>query len=1051
MNVSAWCIRNPIPAVMLFIMLTLMGIVGFKSMKIQNFPDIDLPTVIVSASLPGASPAQMETEVARKIENSVASVALVKNIYTKVQDGSATVTVEFRLEKPTQQAVDDVRDAVARVRSDLPADLRDPVIQRMTFSGLPILTYTVSSSKMDGEALSWFVDNEVARAMLSVRGVGQVARVGGVSREVAVDLDPAKLLALGASASDISRQLRQTQQEAAGGRTDLGGSEQSVRTIATVQSAAELAAMDITLADGRRIRLDQVATVRDGTAEQRSAALLNGKPVVGFEISRSLGAGETDVHKGVLAAIDKLKAEHPDITITEAFNFVDPVQENFDGSMWLLLEGAILAVIVVWFFLRDWRATFVAATALPLSIIPAFAAMYWGGFSLNVVTLLSLSLVVGILVDDAIVEIENIMRHLRMGKSPYQAAMEAADEIGLAVIATTFTLIAVFLPTAFMGGVPGKFFVQFGWTAAIAVFFSLVVARMLTPMMAAYMLTRPKKEHVDPGWMKLYLRWAAWCLRHRILTTLGALVFFVGSFALVPLLPTGFIPPDDLSQTQVSIELPPGSTFKQTLEAAEQARAIVQKNEHVKLVYTAVGGGSTGGDPFMASGAAEARKATLTINMTPRGERRGVSKQEVEAQLRAAVEVIPGARVKVGFGGSSEKYVLVLAGADGRVLEQHAQQVERELRTIPGIGAVTSTSSLVRPELVIRPDFAKAADLGVTSAAIADTLRIATAGDFEQALAKLNLSERQVPVVVRLRPEARTDIELLARLPVQGARGPVALGNVASLSMESGPAQIDRFNRQRNINIEVELNQQPLGQVQSLALALPSLQNLPPGVTQATIGDAEAMTELFQSFGLAMATGVLCIYIVLVLLFKNFIQPVTILGALVLSIPGAFLALFITHTAVSMPSMIGLIMLMGIATKNSILLVDYIIIARRDQGMNRWDAVLDACHKRARPIIMTTIAMGAGMLPIALGIGVDPSFRAPMAIVVIGGLITSTFLSLLVIPVLFTYVDDGMALLKRVFSRRKRQPSAGLDGGDAGAPVTGNEAKPLGATPAAAD
>jgi multidrug efflux pump subunit AcrB len=1027
MNVSTWSIRNPIPSVLLFVLLTIVGVMGFRAMKVQNFPDIDLPTVVITASLPGASPAQMETEVARKIENSVATITLVKNIYTKTQDGTATITVEFRLEKPTQEAVDDVRDAVSRVRSDLPADLRDPVISRLTFSGLPILTYTVASTRMDGPALSWFVDNDVARAVLAVRGVGAVSRVGGVTREVAVDLDPAKLLALGVSAADISRQLRQTQQEAAGGRADLGGGEQSVRTLATVQTAQQLAAMDIALPDGRRIRLDQVATVRDTVAEQRSAALLNGQPVVGFEVSRSLGAGEIDVKQGVERALAQLEADHPDITVTEAFNFVDPVEENFRGSMWLLIEGAILAVIVVWFFLRDWRATFVAATALPLSIIPAFAAMHWGGFTLNVVTLLSLSLVVGILVDDAIVEIENIMRHLRMGKSPLEAAREAADEIGLAVIATTFTLIAVFLPTAFMAGVPGKFFVQFGWTAAIAVFFSLVVARMLTPMMAAYLLARPRKEHRDPRWLLIYLRWAAWCLRHRILTTLAAVAFFVGSFALVPLLPTGFIPPDDLSQTQVSIELPPGSTFRQTFAAAEQARGLVQANPNVRLVYTAIGGGSTGGDPFAVAGAAEARKATLTINMAPRSERAGLSKQDVEAQLRTALEVLPGARVKVGFGGSSEKYVLVLAGADGRALETFSQQVERELRTIPGIGAVTSTSSLVRPELVIRPDFARAADLGVTSAAIAETLRIATAGDFEQALAKLNLADRQVPVVVRLKADARTDLDLLSRLPVHGTRGPVALGNVATFEIQSGPAQIDRFNRQRNVNIEVELNQQPLGEVQARALALPSLQNLPPGITQATIGDAEAMTELFASFGLAMATGVLCIYIVLVLLFKDFIQPLTILVALVLSIPGAFLALFLTGKAISMPSMIGLIMLMGIATKNSILLVDYVIIARRDHGLSRWDAILDACHKRARPIVMTTIAMGAGMMPIALGIGVDPSFRAPMAIVVIGGLITSTFLSLLVIPVVYTFVDDVIAALGRGWRRLLGgRPAGGL-------------------------
>lgn len=1014
MNVSSWSIRNPIPAVLLFVMLTLFGVMSFRAMKIQQFPDVDLPTVTVSATLPGAAPAQMETEVARKIENSVATVQGVKHIYTKVQDGTATVTVEFRLEKPTQEAVDDVRDAVSRIRSDLPGDLKDPVISRVSLAGAPILTYTVAASRMDDEALSWFVDNTVTKTLLNVRGVGAVTRVGGVTREIRIEVDPARLLSLRATAADISRQLRQIQQEGSGGRADVGGAEQAVRTIATVRSAEELGAIEIALTDGRRVRLNQLATVTDTVAEQRSAALLNGKPVVGFEIVRARGAGEVDVADGVRLALATLQTTHPDIDITEAFNFVDPVVENFEGSMWLLIEGAVLAVIVVWLFLRDWRATFVSATALPLSMIPTFAAMHLLGFTLNVVTLLSLSLVVGILVDDAIVEIENIMRHLRMGKTPYQAAMEAADEIGMAVIATTFALIAVFLPTAFMSGVAGKFFVHFGWTAAIAVFFSLVVARMLTPMMAAYLLRPPKSEHGEARWLEIYTGWAAWCLRHRLKTVLATVCFFFGSFALVPLLSTGFIPPDDLSQTQVYLSLQPGSTFKETFAAAETARRIVETNPHVKLVYTAIGGGATGSDPFAPRGAAEARKATLTINMTPRAERRGVRKQDVERQLRDALGVLPGVQVRVGLGGSSEKYVLVLASENGPLLTEHARTVERELRTLPGIGAITSTASLVRPELVVRPDFAAAADLGVTSAAIADVLRIATAGDYDQSLAKLNLVQRQIPIVVKLPPAAREDLSLLERLTVPGKNGPVMIGAVASLNLSGGPAEIDRYDRLRNINFEIELNQQPLGEVEKLALALPSLKHLPGGILQTTVGDAEAMGELFQSFGLAMLTGVLCIYIVLVLLLRDFVQPATILAALILSVPGAFLALFVTQTAVSMPSMIGLIMLMGIATKNSILLIDYVILARREHGLDRWSALLDACRKRARPIVMTTVAMGAGMLPIALGLGTDPSFRAPMAIVVVGGLITSTFLSLLVVPVVFTYVDDAIHQLKKL-------------------------------------
>ncbi len=1033
MNVSSWSIKNPIPAVMLFVLLTFAGLLSFNAMKVQNFPDIDLPTVTVTAALPGAAPGQLETEVARKLENSIATVQGVKHIYTKVQDGGVTLNVEFRLEKPVQEAVDDVRSAVARVRSDLPGDVRDPIVNKVDMAAQPVLAFTISSTSMDDEALSWFVDNDVARTLLAVRGVGAVNRVGGVTREVRVALDPFKLQALNATAADISRQLRQVQSESAGGRTDVGIGEQPVRTLATVQSAQQLAGLRIALSDGRQIRLDEVAAVSDTIAEQRSAALLDGKPVVGFEVSRSRGESEVAVGAAVQAALAEMKQQHPDISLTEAFNFVKPVEEEYNGSMHLLYEGAILAVVVVWLFLRDWRATLVSAVALPLSVIPAFIGMHLLGFSVNVITLLALSLVVGILVDDAIVEVENIVRHLRMGKSPYQAAMEAADEIGLAVIATTFTLVAVFLPTAFMSGIAGKFFKQFGWTAALAVVASLLVARVLTPMMAAYILKPIVTAEKEAGWLRIYMRWAAACLKHRVLTMVAATVFFIGSVALIPLLPTGFMPPDDNSQTQVYLELPPGSTLAQTNQAAEQARAMVGRVAHVKSVYTTIGGGSAGGDPFAMAGASETRKATLTLQLDPRGER--PLKQVIENQIRAVLEPLPGVRSKVGLGGSGEKYVLVLTGVDPVALQGAALAVEKDLRTIPGLGSVASSASLVRPEIAVRPDFARAADLGVTSAAIGETLRIATVGDYDVSLPKLNLSQRQVPIVVKLEDAARKDLSLLERLAVPGARGPVMLNQVATLEMASGPAVIDRYDRSRNVNFEIELSGMPLGDVKEAVQKLPAIQSLPPGVKVVEIGDAEVMGELFASFGLAMLTGVLCIYIVLVLLFKDFLHPVTILCALPLSLGGAFVGLLIAQKSFSMPSLIGLIMLMGIATKNSILLVEYAIEAHRGRpahdgqpavpGMSRWDALLDACHKRARPIIMTTLAMGAGMLPIAIGLGAaDPSFRSPMSIAVIGGLITSTVLSLLVVPVVFTYVDDLEQWLRRVVRRMRGQAPA---------------------------
>jgi multidrug efflux pump subunit AcrB len=1022
MNVSAWSIRNPIPAVMLFVLLTFAGLLSFNAMKVQNFPDIDLPTVTVSVALPGAAPSQLENDVARKIENSIATVQGLKHITSKVQDGAATMIVEFRLEKPVQEAVDDVRSAVQRVRADLPADVRDPVINKLDFAAQPVLAFTIASSRMDPEALSWFVDDTVTKKLLAISGVGAVNRVGGVTRQVHVDLDPGRLQSLGATAADISRQLRQVQTESAGGRTDLGGSEQPVRTLATVRSAEELRDMQIPLSDGRSIRLDQVARVSDTIAEPRAAALLDGKPVVGFEVARSRGASEVEVGAAVQKTLRDLRAQHPDIQLTEAFNFVDPVQEEYDGSLHLLYEGALLAVLVVWLFLRDWRATFVSAVALPMSAIPAFVGMYLLGFSINVVTLLALSLVVGILVDDAIVEVENIVRHLRMGKSPYQAAMEAADEIGLAVIATTFTLIAVFLPTAFMSGVAGKFFKQFGWTASLAVFASLVVARMLTPMMAAYILKPLVGAEKEPRWLSFYMRLAERSLRHRFTTMVLATLFFFGSIALIPLLKTGFIPADDNSQTQVYLSLPPGATLEQTLATAEETRRRVMGVEHVKSVYTTVGGGSAGGDPFASFGTPETRKATLTIQLAPRGDR--PRKQGIENNIRKALETLPGVRTTVGLGGSGEKYILVLTGEEPTALTAAARAVEKDLRTIPGLGNITSTASLIRPEIAVRPDFARAADLGVTSSAIAETLRVATLGDYDQALPKLNLAQRQVPIVVKLEDSARQDLSLLERLTVPGARGPVMLSQVAKLTMEGGPAVIDRYDRSRNVNFEIELSGVGLGDAKTAVEALPSVRNLPPGVRVAEVGDAEMMGELFASFGLAMLTGVLCIYIVLVLLFKDFLHPVTILCALPLALGGAFIGLLLGQQALSMPSMIGFIMLMGVATKNSILLVEYAIVARRDHGMSRWEALRDACHKRARPIIMTTLAMGAGMAPIAFGLSAaDSSFRAPMAMAVIGGLITSTVLSLLVVPAVFTYVDDIEHWLHRMVARiRGRKP-----------------------------
>jgi multidrug efflux pump subunit AcrB len=762
--------------------------------------------------------------------------------------------------------------------------------------------------------------------------------------------------------------------------------------------------MDVPLGDGRHVRLDQVANVRDTVAEPRAIAEEDGRKVVGFEVFRTRGASELEVARGAREAVAALQKAHPEVVLREVIDNAAPVQENFDTSMEMLYEGALLAVLVVWWFLRDWRATLVAAAALPLSVIPAFLGQYLFGYTLNGVTLLSLALVIGVLVDDAIVEIENISRHLRMGKTPMQAALEAADEIGMAVIATTFSLVAVFLPTAFMGGIPGKFFKQFGWTATLAILASLLVARLLTPMMAAYLLKPvPHREERDGPVMARYIAAVRWCLRHRRATAIGAAALFVASIGLAGLLPTGFVPAADRSQTQIQVELPPGSTLAETHALAERTRQLAMQVKGVKGVFSSIGGGSSA-EAFAPGAAAEARRAVLTVITAGRKER-GASMGEIESQIRAKVADLPGARFSVGPPDTGTKMEMVLRSEDPVALEAAARQLERELRTLKGVGNIHSSAALVRPEIIVRPDFARAADLGVTAAAIGETVRVATAGDYDLALAKMNLADRQVPIRVKLPDAVRADLDAIGRLTVPGKNGPVMLANVATITMASGPAQIDRLNRARDVKMEVELSGRSLGEASEEAANLPVMKNLPASVQAADLGDAQEMEGLFDSFGIAMLIGVLCIYCVLVLLFTDFMQPVTILAALPLSIGGALVALLVTGKALSMPSLIGLIMLMGIVTKNSILLVDYAILARK-AGMSRTDALVDACHKRSRPIVMTTIAMGAGMLPLALGWSGDPSFRSPMAVAVIGGLITSTLLSLLVVPAVFTYVDD---------------------------------------------
>lgn len=1010
MNISAWSIKNPLPVLMFFIIFVLIGLNSFNSMSVQNFPDMALPTININASLNGANPEQLENEVAKKIEDSLASLNGIKNISTTITEGNVSINAEFRLEKPVQEAYDDVSSAVSSIQAQLPQSMSNPVVNKVKTTDSPILTFAIKTQHMNETELSWYIDNNIAKEMLAIKGVGKVTRVGGVNREIHVAINPVKLKELGLTVSALSTQLKNLQVETSSGKIEIGGAQQSIKATAKVTTADELNKIEF-YSGNKKIKLLDIATVEDTYARVTSAAYLNGEKIIGFEVARAKGYGELEIAKVVREKIVQLANQNKDIEIIEAYDFVSPIKNDYHASVKLLIEGGVLAVIVVFIFLRDWRATIVSAVALPLSIIPTFVFMAWMGFTLNIITLLALSLVIGILVDDAIVEVENIARHLQMGKSAYEASMEATQEIGLAVIATTFTLIGVFLPTAFMSGIPGLIFKQFGWTAAISVFASLVVARLLTPLMAAYIMKKTSSYgvHEDPKWMKTYLSLVSWSLKNRLKTIIFAILFFILSLVLIPMIKTSFIPANNSSQTQVSIELEPGTTFETAEKVVKIAEKSLKEIKEIEQVYSTIGTGSSGAQGGVAN--TETRKANLIIKLIDMDKR--PVKQLIEENIRQSLQNVPGAKIKVMSGGNGEKYVISLMSSDGELLKQSIKNIETELAQHSDISNFNSDLNLSSKQLSLKINNARAAELGITTAEIAETVRVATQGDYDTALSKMNSSERQIPIVVKMNDEFIRDLDNIKSLSVQGKNDMIPLSEIVEFEWVNSPAQISRYNRSRNLNIDIELGTKQLGEMAQIVSQMSSIKNLPQGVTFNKTGEAERMEELFGNFGIAMLTGVLCIYLILVLLFKDILQPFTILMALPLSLGGAFVALLVAGQNFSMPSLIGLIMLMGVSTKNSILLVDYAIMARQ-QGIERFEAVLDACHKRARPIIMTTLAMGAGMLPVAMQWGSgDGSFRAPMAVAVIGGLLTSTILSLLVIPSVFTYVDDFKNFFKR--------------------------------------
>ncbi|MBW4513152.1 MAG: efflux RND transporter permease subunit [Scytonematopsis contorta HA4267-MV1] len=1005
-NLSTWSIKKPVPTIVLYLILTFVGWFSFLNLGIDTNPNIDVSAVQVSVTQPGAGPTELETQVTRRIEDAVAGLGNIDEIRSIVTDGNSTTTINFLLGTNADRATNDVRNAIAQIRQQLPQDINEPIVQRLEFSGAAIMTYAVKSDKRSVEELSNLVDLSISRELLSVKGVAQIRRVGGVDREIRINLSPERLQSLGITATQVNDQIRSFNINLPGGRVEVGGSEQSIRTLGSAESVGQLKNYEIVLPGGGSVPLSTLGTIEDSFRDVRQTARLNNQPVVAFEVLRSTGSVMVTVEEGVKKAVTKLEKSLPsDVKLELIFTRATFVRDSYQSTIDELVQAGVLAVVVIMVFLRDWRATLITALALPLSMLPTFAVQQALGYTLNNMTLLGLALGVGNLVDDAVVEIENMERHMAMGKNQIQAAIDSSSEVGLAALASGATVIAVFLPVAFMGGIPGQFFQPFGVTVAVSTFFSTSVARMITPMMGAYLLKPKKKKTVEtrliaslptpdsrPKRFQPYVSLLRWSLRHR-LTTLGiAIAFFVGSVMLVPLIPKGFVDNANSGISVVSVELPPGSTLQDTNKVVTQLTNQIRQNPAVKNILATE----------------QINSATLTVRLKEE-EELSVTQAEVENQIRPLFTQVPGARVSFqtqGPGGGRKDLSIVLRSENPDALTKAANQLEQQMRTIPGLVEVASTASLVKPEVLVIPNVQRAADLGVTVQAIARTASLATIGDNDANLAKFNLPDRQIPIRIQVDPKQREDINTIKNLqvPTQGG-GLVPLQAVADIRFGSGPATINRFDRARQVSVEGNLQGITLGQAVQAVEKLPARQNLPAGVTQQPSGSAEIMEEIFGRFGSALALAVMFIYAILVLLYNNFLHPLTIMVALPFCLGGVLIALLIAQKSLGLYALIGVVLLLGVVTKNSILLVDYTLLGL-EEGKSQRQALLDAGASRLRPIIMTSLATIAGTVPLALGLGAGAEVRQPMGIAILGGFTTSTLLTLVVVPVLFTYVDN---------------------------------------------
>lgn len=1012
MKVSAWAIRNPLIVTVLILTLTVAGLVSYFRLPIKQQPNVEFPIVVVSVTQRGAAPSEMEDQVTRPVENGLSGIAGLRHVTSNVTLGVSTTTAEFEIGSDMQKAVDDVRTAVDQARAILPQGIDPPSVKRADISAAPIITYAVSAPDMSAVDLSWFVDDTVTRAVQAAHGVAQVTRIGGVDREVNVLLDPDRMRTFGVTAAAVNGALAAFNRDDSGGRADLGAREQSIRVLGSAATIAALANLNVPVSASRFVRLSDIAVVADGRSEQRGFARLNGRPAVAFQVSKTTAASDVSVEKEVDAVVNRLSAGSRGIRIQKVISTVTETRNSFDATTHVLIEGMILAAVVVFFFLRNWRATLIAAVAMPLSLIPTFCAMAFFGFSLNLVTLLALTLVIGILVDDAIVEIENIEKRIEGGETPYQASLIGADAIGLAVVATTATIVVVFTPVSFMGGQAGPFFREFGLTVAMAVLFSLVIARLVTPLLAAYFLRPVAHRNAKPRRDGLYARVLDWCLLHPWTTVCGGVAAFVASILIAATIPMGFQPTGDSGILYLSVRGTSGADRQTMDQAVGQAARRLLARPDVETVFAQVGSTSSAG--FSGGGAADIGSGTISVVLK---HERSMSTDAFQRSIVPMLRSIPDIRITNQGSFSAAAFELVLAGDDSNALSRAQSQLLREMRGVSQVAEPRPSPPASAAELIIRPDPDAAARLNVSSQAIANAIRTATIGEIDANVAKFSTGRQRIPIRVRLDDFARQDLARIGALPISTLDNKTTpLSSVASLSMEAGPSQILRYDRERRVSVQADLVGSTVGEAMTAVERLPIMQHLPPGVHEAKAGESEELATLVVNMVIAMGAGVLMIYFVMVLLFGSFFKPVTILVALPLTMLGAFAALKIVSLPITLPVFIGLLMLMGLAAKNSILLVEFAIEAER-AGKDRREAMLEACRERARPIVMTTLAMSAGMLPTAFAIGEGAAFRQPMAVAVIGGLFSSTVLSLILVPVVYELIDQFEAWLTPKLAR----------------------------------